>query len=159
MEMGVQTVVGQVGVFTAQVPENAGVDLRKRRKEQVEMVLSRVEYLRADERSLLLAVLQNGQTAAQVALLTREKVRIVRRRVRLLTGRVLSAEFMHVVRRRQRWSRVRQQVGQMCFVEGKSLREVARVMSLSMYSVRRHCEWIRAGAAEASLEREHKLSA
>lgn len=153
-------VAGRVGGLQAQVPAATGIDLRRhRRREEVEVVLSRVEYLPPSDRALLVAIFQGGQSAAQVARLLKVDARIVRRNVRLLTARVLAPEFGYVIRRRERWSRVRQQVGQLCFVEGVSLREAARAMSQSVYAVRRHCEWIRAGAAEMELEVDRRESA
>jgi hypothetical protein len=149
-ETGSADVAGTVGADQPQPAGNAGVDLRRhRRRDEVETILLRAEHLPPADRALLLAVFQAGQTAIQVAALRGQPAKIVRREVRRLVARVLTPEFLHVVQRRSRWSRARQQVGQVCFVERLSLREASRRLALSMYAVRRHCEWIRAGAAEA----------
>ncbi|MFO0832430.1 MAG: hypothetical protein U0637_11405 [Phycisphaerales bacterium] len=132
---------------TRQLPQT--FDMRRhRRQSEVDAILAMAQHLKPADRALLESVYQAGQTAAAVARVRKAEPRVVRAQIRRLVARVLAPEFAHVVRRRERWSRVRQQVGRLCFVEGASLRAAARALAISVYAVRRHREWIRAGADE-----------
>lgn len=118
-------------------------DLRRRRKaEQIELVLQRASALATPDRTLLEWVLRDGRTAIQVAQVTREPARVVRRRVRRLMQRVHSLEFLFVVRERERWPATRRRVADACVVGGRSMNQASKELRLSFHSVRRHLEAI-----------------
>lgn len=124
-------------------------DLRRRRKaEQIDLVLQRASALGTPDRTLLEWVLRDGRTAIQVAHVTKEPVRAVRRRVRRLMRRILSPEFLFVVREREQWPPTRRRVADACIVDGRSMNQASKELRLSFHSVRRHIETI-AGAFEA----------
>lgn len=123
-------------------------DLRRRRKaEQIELVLHRASVLALPDRTLLEWILRDGRTAIQVAHVTKESVRAVRRRVRRLMRRLLSPEFLFVVRERQQWPATRRRVADACIVEGRSMHQTSRDLNMSFHTVRRQIECI-AGAFE-----------
>lgn len=129
----------------------SALDLRRiRRRAQSDLILRRAEHLPEHESAVLFALFRAEQTAAEVAVLQHTDARSVRRTARRLVARVLAPEFAHVLSHHQRWERERQAVGRLRFIEGRSIRDIARAHSLSTYTVRSHCTWIRAGAAAAA---------
>ncbi len=98
----------------------------------------------AADTALLKAVYANGEPIAAVARLRAEKPGRTNRRVAALTRRLLSREFEFVLRHRESLPGHRRQIATICFVQGRSMRAAARELGISFYSVRRHCDAIRA---------------
>ncbi len=122
-----------------------GADLRRRRQGAwVDRVLDRAEWLPADERTLIESVFRDGRTAVEVAHLTREDPRAVRRRVRRAVDRAMSDRLAFVVRARGSWSPTRRRVADLTVIEGVSMRAASERLGLSYHTVRRHREAIEA---------------
>lgn len=120
-------------------------DLRRRRGGEVsDIVIRRAEWLRPDERALLHAIYGDGMTASRVAELSALDARVVRRRVRQLVYRCLSELFVFVLREREGWSTRRRQVATACVLHGRSMRDAARELGVSLHTVRREMEAVRA---------------
>ena len=82
-----------------------GADLRRRRRGAwVDRVLDRAEWLPASERSLVESVFRDGRTAVEIAHLTREDPRSIRRRVRRAVDRAMSGRLAFVMRTRGEWT-------------------------------------------------------
>lgn len=129
----------------------SALDLRRiRQRAQSDLILRRAEHLPDRDSAVLFALFRAEQTAAEVAILQHTDARSVRRTARRLVARVLAPEFAHVLSHHHRWERERQAVGRLRFIEGRSIRHIARVLSLTTCAVRGHCTWIRAGAATDS---------
>jgi DNA-directed RNA polymerase specialized sigma24 family protein len=108
-------------------------------------VARRAELLPCEaDTALLKAVYANGEPVAAVARLRAEKPGRTARRLASLTRRLLSREFEFVLRHRESLPGHRRQIATICFVQGRSMRGAARELGISFYSVRRHCEAIRA---------------
>ncbi|MGP1310653.1 MAG: hypothetical protein ACTS27_10690 [Phycisphaerales bacterium] len=127
-------------------PAAAGtVDLRRRdTREWAETIALRAEHLLPDDRSLARAVFADGMDAKRVAALRGERPRTVRRRVRALAERVLSREFEYVMTHRESWPRTRRLVATSCVLQGRTFREAAAHLRVSLHTVRRQMDLVRA---------------
>ncbi|HLO41797.1 MAG TPA: hypothetical protein VK176_12300 [Phycisphaerales bacterium] len=140
-----------------EVNTQPSLDLRrKHRRELTELILGRAVWLEPHDRVLIESVYRHGQTATQIAMLVDEDARKIRRRIRGLVKRVLSDDFVRTVRRLTRsfaneqreagkasrrgsaWNEVRRKVAEECVINGRSLREAARALNLSLHTVRMH---------------------
>ena len=122
-----------------------GADLRrKHRRELVEAVLQASPYLPDQDRALLEAFYRDGRPVAELAALAGCTPRVIRRRIRTLVARVLSPRFAFVAHHEPRWSPTRRRVARACVLGGRSLREAADDLALSLHTVRRHHDAINA---------------
>ncbi len=134
--------------------DGAPTDLRRRtQRDLAERVLIRSEWLMPDERALLAAVYRDGATTVELAALSGMSPKSVRTRVKRLVARVLSPGFEFVMRRRDSWPAERRRVATAFFLQGRSQRDAARFLRLTLHEVRRHIDAVRAlasveGAAE-----------
>lgn len=120
-------------------------DLRRRRqRDMVEHLLDRAACLPPDDLALLRAVYADGRTAVELAALMRCDARALRRRIRRLVERLLSPRFLFVLRHRDGWSATRKRVATACVLHGRSLREAAAELRLSLHTVRRHLDAVNA---------------
>ncbi len=118
--------------------------------------MDRAEALAAEDRALLRAFLEDGSTCtdlARIAGITRGRMR--RRLARLIT-RVMSEEFRFVRSRVAGaagdlggpvwgpvWGQVRRAVATVHFLHGRSIRDTASALGVSVHRVRRHIDQIR----------------
>lgn len=138
---------------------------RRRRKELIERILDRTPWLPAGDRMLVEAVYRDERTVAELAPMLNTKPRTLRRRVQRLVRRMLSPEFMFVVgrfiegaqRRRvasaqqlgsagprgRAWNRATNKVAEEVVLNGRSLRETAQTLHLSLHAVRRYRDGVR----------------
>lgn len=120
-------------------------DLRRRRQRALtETLLERAEHLPQDDRALLESVYREGAPVSGLAELLNTSARSLRRRVRRLVQRVLSEQYVFVARRRVEWSPTRRRVAEACVLGGRSLREAAADLKLSLHAVRRHADAVHA---------------
>lgn len=125
----------------------AACDLRRRRRQDLaEAVIRRSAWLLPDDRALLRTVYQDGVRIASLATLRgrSESPRSLRRRVRVLVQRVLSARFTFVLRERDRWPPTRRRVAAACVLQGRTMRSAAHHLQISLHEVRRHLDAINA---------------
>ena len=126
-------------------------DLRRRRtRELAEIVVDHASELMPDDRAVIQAIYRDGLTARDVAELRHEPARRVRGRVRRLVGRVLSDRFLFALRFRDQWPTRRRRVAKACVLEGRSMREGADHLRMSLHEVRREMVVINALYASAS---------
>lgn len=112
-------------------------DLRRRRRSDLaELIVDRSAWLMPEDRALVCAVYRDGLTAAEVAKLRGEPARHVRRRLRRLVLRVLSKRYEFVMRRREQWPPTRRRVATVCVLQGRTMRETASHLRLSLHTVR-----------------------
>jgi DNA-directed RNA polymerase specialized sigma24 family protein len=114
------------------------------RRELTESLARLADDLAPDDRALIRAVYADGKTAVDVARLSGADPRAVRRRVRRLTRRVLSPEYLFVLRHKDRWPAPRRRVAVACFLHGRTMRDAARQLRMPLYTVRRHCDAVHA---------------
>jgi DNA-directed RNA polymerase specialized sigma24 family protein len=140
-----------------------GGDLRRsQRREAVQVLLDRAQAaeLPSEQVALLRAAYADGRSAIEIAALvsaasidpthaadaprdpTIPRVsatpRAIRRRLRRLSRRVMSPQFIFVLRHRDTWPPSRRRVATACVLHGLSLRQAAASLRLSLYTVRRH---------------------
>lgn len=146
-------------------------DLRRRdRRDYARTLLDRAAWLPAGDRELVEAVFGEGLSVIAYLRRCRDRglepastrgapaggsvsARMARRRLRRLVERVLSPRFAFVVTHRTSLGATRRRVAMACIVQGRSLREAAGMLGLSLHAVRRHID-----AVEAlfTAERERK---
>ena len=115
------------------------VDLRKRvSRSHAETIQERAAWLGEADEVLLLAVYRDGQSAAEIARLRGEDVRRTRRRIRNAVTRVFDPRLAFVVSRANAWSRSRRRVARSLFQHGRSIRQAAHELGLTIHQVRRH---------------------
>mgnify|MGYP003869508055 CR=1 FL=1 len=117
---------------------------RRRRRDHADQLVQRAAWLAPKDRALVEAVFRDGKTATDLARLTGESPRALRRRVRALAARLASPRYLFVVHHRDLWTTGRRRVGTACFIEGRSLRAAARDLGMSLHTVRRHTAAIEA---------------
>lgn len=132
---------------------------RKQRRELTDLILGRAVWLDPPDRVLIESVYRHEQSVVQLATLVEEDPRRLRRRIRVLVARLLSEDYARTVQRLTRsfasegdeggagakrarrgsvWNEVRRKVAEECIVNGRSLREAARNLNLSLHCVRMH---------------------
>lgn len=121
-------------------PSEASDLRRRRRAEIIERVLRRLDPLPDRDRLLVESIYRDGRSAVEVSRLMGAPTRTVRRRVRRIVARVLSDRFVFVLSQRDAWPVACRRVADACFIEGRSLREAAEDLRLSLHQVRRH--WV-----------------
>lgn len=109
-----------------------------------EVIVEGSEWLLAPDRDLVRAVFARGLSTREASSLTGLPLRRARRRVRLLARRVLSAEFQFVMARREGWPPMRRRVATACVLEGRTLREAATFLRVSLHTVRTQMDVLRA---------------
>jgi len=116
---------------------------RKRRRAVAEELIERSELLLPEDHALIRAVYSEGRTAVEIARLQGVSARAVRARLRRLIARLASREFVVVARESRGWPPMRRRVASAVILQGRTLREAADELRLSLYAVRRHMEHIR----------------
>jgi len=130
---------------------SAGIDLRQKLPEsRADTIARRAEWLDDPDRTLLITMFRDGCPATEIARLTGEDARRVRRRVRRAVTRALDPALPMVVTNASSWSATRRRVAHALFRSGLSIRETARRLGLTIHEVLRHRDAIRerVGAAD-----------
>lgn len=118
-------------------------DLRRRRvRELSESIVDASRWCLPEDRALLQAMFRDGLSAADLAAMRRESPRILRARVKRLVDRVLSPRFAFVVARRDAWPPSTRRVATAAILQGRTLRDTAKHLQLSIHAVRRQMERI-----------------
>lgn len=116
-------------------------DLRRRRREgELDVLLRRAEVLPKQDRLVLQTILREGKSAVMIAGLMQTNPRALRRRAKRLARRLVSPEFLFVVRELSKWPPTRRRVAEACVIEGKSARQAATDLRITFHTVRRHIE-------------------
>lgn len=123
-------------------PAEAGDLRRRRRADDAERLVIRAQWLAEPDRALVEAVYRDGQTTVELARLLETDARRVRRRVKKLVGRLASPKAMFVAQHGERWSPMRRRVAIACVLHGRSLRESADELGLTLHTVRLHAHAI-----------------
>jgi len=130
-------------------PAEAADLRRRRRRDLADLLTQRAELLPPEDRALLLSIYRENLTAREVAALRGVSPRSVRRRLRTLVERVLSPRFEVVLRERASWPPTRRRVATATVIEGRTMRQTASALTLSLHAVRRQML-----AIDALIERE-----
>jgi DNA-directed RNA polymerase specialized sigma24 family protein len=129
------------------------------RRELTDSIATLAEGLPPDDHALIRALYADGKSAVELARLAGKDPREVRRRARRLVKRILSPEYLFVLRTRHRWPAPRRSVAVACILHGRPQREVAAELRVPLYTVRRHCEAIHAALETLGAPADQKRSA
>lgn len=125
------------------VDPDAALDLRRRvRRDRVERILARAVFLPPADRLLIEAYFRDGHTIKLLAQACDTDPRVLSRRLRRLSERLLSDRFAFVLRHQDTWSPSRRRVACAMILHGHSMRAAASLLRMSLYAVRRHAEAI-----------------
>jgi DNA-directed RNA polymerase specialized sigma24 family protein len=125
------------------------------RRDLTESLARLAEDLPPADRALIRAVYADGKSAVEVGRLSGTDPRAVRRRIRRLARRVLSPEYLFVLRHRDRWPAARRKVAVACILHGRSMRDASRELRIPLYTVRRHCEAVLAAFETLAKDPKH----
>jgi DNA-directed RNA polymerase specialized sigma24 family protein len=126
-------------------------DLRRRHARRlIEHIVAAAAVLPDQERLLIETTYGDGKRLTDIARLRGDDPRTLRRRVRGIVRRMLDPEFGFVASRRAEWPRTRRLVAERCVLQGVSLRDAATTLGISLHTVRRHRDAIRALADAAT---------
>ena len=115
------------------------LDLRRRRDREIsELLIHNSRWIRPSERAIVLAYHKHGLSAADIAHARGEDPRTTRRRLRIISKRLLSGQFAFVLSKRDSWPAQRRRVANACILQGRTTRDASRYLRVSVYTVRRH---------------------
>lgn len=116
-------------------------------------VLAMTEHLIESDRVLVLAMYRDGMTARMIARLVGSDERSVRRRIARVVTRMLTPVFSMTSAHGRAWGPLRWEVARAVVLEGRTVREAARVAGVSLYAARRELGVVRAMAEVMELAR------
>lgn len=108
------------------------------------VIADRAEWCIPDERALIHAMYRQGLSALQIAQIRGVPARIIRRRLKAIIARLTSHRFVFVLRHRDQWTPTRRRVATSVILQGRSLRQTAALLSISLHAVRRQMDAINA---------------
>ena len=112
------------------------VKARKRCRDRIDMLKSRVELLTGKDRLLMTMYLKYGNTFYQMARLTGVNEANVARRIYRVTKRLIDGEYITCLRNRDKFSEAEMTVAKDYFLRGLSIKKIAGRRKLSYYRVR-----------------------
>lgn len=133
---------------------DTALDLRrKHQRELIDRLVVRACSLPPTDRALIEAVFLRGKSVSSIAspeLPNSAATRRLRRRLHILCRRLESPLFTLVLAQATRWSATRRKVATACVLHGRSIRHAAAELGLSLHTVRRNLDAIRALADAAT---------
>ena len=108
------------------------------RRRLAELVVHRSEFLLPQDRALVTTVYRDGLRASDAARLLGppRTPDSVRRRLRTLISRMLSPGFETVLRSGKQWPPPRRRIAEACVLEGRTRRDAAEHLGLTLHRVR-----------------------
>ena len=113
------------------------------KRELAERVLMRSAWVDGPDRELLEQVLGRGVRPRSVAAVSGVSVRTVQRRVAGLVKRLTDGDVEVVLRRHGQWPAETSSVALAVWVRGKTLRETAGELGMSLHRVRQEVQLVR----------------
>lgn len=121
------------------IADAQGLDLRRRpTRLQAEALTRRARQLKAGERQLIEDLFEDGRPCSTIAAELGRNARAVRREARGIAQRLLDPRFEFVTIYSPAWRPTRRRIAESLYIHGMGLRQTARQLRLSLYSVRRH---------------------
>jgi len=112
------------------------VKARRRCRDRIDMLQSRVELLTGKDRLLMTMYLKYGNTFYQMARLTGVNEANVARRIYKVTKRLIDGEYITCLRNRDKFTEEEMTVARDYFLRGISIKKIACSRKLSYYRVR-----------------------
>ena len=129
-----------------QIHENLSDELvaeRSRRREQVDLLLSRLDLLEGKSKVLMQMHFENGNSFRQIARLLGVNETSISRRIHKISGRLLNGKYILCLRNRDLLSKTQMSVAKDYFLTGLSQNKIAERKSWSLYRVGRVLREIR----------------
>lgn len=123
---------------------------RSLRRDVADRVLDRSEWLDQADRALVAQVIGNGARTGDLARIAGVSPRTIQRRIAKLIDRLLDPEVVHVLREHQRWPAPTRSVALAVWVRGRTLRQAAAELRLSLHQVRQQLQLARGLMARAT---------
>jgi len=120
-----------------------GGDVRRQRRDMVEVLRRRVELLRGKDRLMMKMYLENGNTVSQLARLAGVNQSSVYRRIRRLTKRLIDGEYIRCLKSGHEFSRLELEIAREHFLDGKTYKEIAERIGCTCYRVNKIVRSIR----------------
>lgn len=110
------------------------------RRDLSDLLLLRCAWLDEADRELIEQVVGRGVRPSSIAAVTGVTPRAVQRRVTKLVDRLTDAEVLMVLRQHGRWPATTSSVALAVWVRGRTLRQVADELGLTLHEVRQHVQ-------------------
>lgn len=117
----------------------ATTDNLKRRtqtREQPEQIVRLAQALPADDRLLLERRYADGLSVADLARRSRRSANAISRRIEKLVERITSPEFRFTMMHQERLPKAMRRTATLLFVQGRSLRDTAKLTQKSLHRIR-----------------------
>lgn len=105
-------------------------------RRRTEGLVNCAAYLELSDRALVESVFERGMSVAALARAVGDDPRHLRRRLKRLLNRISSREFQFVLRARRHWSDNQQRVADAVILRGRTQRQAASELNLSLHQVR-----------------------
>ncbi len=131
------------GAYAEQFSER--VDLRRRRETRMtDRLVRRAHWLKQEDRELILAMFDRGQSAVSIARMKHIPVRHVRKQIRHLVARLNDPRVAYVMAHNNSWNPTMQAIGQGLFIHGRTMRDLSKELGISLHCVRKNRDAIEA---------------
>jgi DNA-directed RNA polymerase specialized sigma24 family protein len=121
---------------------------RKRSRELNSSLVDLAHWLDPQDRALILSVLRDNLTAAEVAQARAVSPRLVRRRLRALISHMASPLYAYAAAHAPKWPDLRRAIATASILRVRSAREAARELNLTLHTVRTEVRIIQALAQQ-----------
>ncbi len=129
------------------------LEAEKRRRDELDLLRSRLNLLNGKEKVLMTMYLENGNSFRQIARLTGVSDTSIARRINILTERLADGEYITCLRNRNRFTRSEMAIAKDYFLTVLSMKEIAAKQHWSYYHVRQTLKKIQSLVA-TSVKRE-----
>lgn len=147
----------EAGSWLEQLDES--LDLRRKRDSSLSSrLVRRAHWLEPEDRELILAVFDRGQSARSIGTICNQPPRTVRRRIKSLAERLCDPRVAYVVAHRNAWGSSRKRIAHELFIRGRSMRQVSGLLGVSLHCVRKHRDAIEAMVHAADAQRSQQTS-
>jgi hypothetical protein len=108
-----------------------------------EQIAQRARFLPREQRALITAIYEQGQSYKQLAAISGQPVRCLRRGVQRILQRLASPEFAFVALHMDAWPLTMRRVAQSCVLAGQPVRSASESLRLSLHTVRKYRALVR----------------
>lgn len=112
------------------------LEAEKRRRDELDLLRSRLHLLNGKEKVLMTMYLENGSSFRQIARLAGVSDTSIARRINGLTKRLIDGEYIVCLRNRDKFTRDQMTIAKDYFMVGLSMKEIAVKRRWSRYHVR-----------------------
>lgn len=120
-------------------------DLRRSpSREALEVIVHRSGCLLPEDQVLMDACYSKGLGVTELARLQGVDPRVIQRRIKRLSARVISPEFSFVLSQESSWPPTRRRIARAVILEGRTMRAASAVLRISLHRVREHIALIHA---------------